>query len=587
MAIGSFLVQEGVTGMPVYWTGPRGLEVSGERAYPMHYEQPGVSLQGAIARHARACQVRSEDYDIFRNPVHLPTALIEYWFGQVCEMWSTFDSDVNRNRQIASNTWTTSEAVFCTLQAMSASCLVDSMPLLQNSLPSLVSQAIAVVNHRMLVLRSLPVAETGNVAIDLVFAVFALGTSLHWSEPSVSGDSLLSDARILLDLWESSSHGPDLLPLAYFQQALIYWEMLHCVTNSNSGHVKLNERRRKYQDRLRYAMGMNSDAAADQIIYQQLPESPKAFQGTRPNSWCGLSSEVIDLFGQTLALYRNARDRQRQRKASTAAATRDAVCDIGIAHELLRELLAMNFDDTVRSDELLGFSLHTGDQKTPLTHLKKIAEAYHLASLLQLYLAFDDLDIEPLTDRARSTGANSVGVENFVPSGTMSRPQTLVLLALKLIKILEQIPAESGSRCMQPVLYISAAAALKSEIDPAPGAFFQETDSLVGVNSDECADMSTSYLCGWQPDQASFDDLSFLQTSTPTVTQANLEISRARHFIMKRLSLLQQTLPSRPMGVATNLVKAIWATYDNEIIGLDQLHWLDIMMDTGLQTLFR
>ena len=190
----------------------------------MHCDRPGVPLQGPIALHTPTYCLQSGDYTIFRNPVDLPTALIEYWFAQVCEMWSTFDSGVNRNRQIASDTWTTSEAVFCTLQAMSASCLVDSMPLLKSSLPSLWSQAIAVVNHRMLALRSLPDAGAGNVATDLVFAVFALGTSLHWAEPSKLDNSLLGDARDLLRLWESSSWGLDSFLRAYFQQALIYWK---------------------------------------------------------------------------------------------------------------------------------------------------------------------------------------------------------------------------------------------------------------------------------------------------------------------------------------------------------------------------
>ena len=367
--------------------------------------------------------------------------------------------------------------------------------------------------------------------------------------------------------------------------------MLQSVTNSNAGHVKLDQRRRKYQDRVHEAVGIRGGDVTDHINSSPFPEAPAAFLGTRPNSWCGLSSEVIDVFGQTLALYRVARERKRQGHASTAAAACDAVCDIGIAHELLRELLAMNFDDTVQADELLGFSLHTGDQKTPLSHLQLIAEAYLLASLLQLYLAFADLDIEPLMSHAYFTGGTSVRARDNAPSDTPARRETLVILALKLIKILEQIPAESGSRCMQPVLYISAAAALKHDTGPTPNDSSQATDTLAQVSLDEHGIFNSLQLGGdpspYQLDQALFDDLSSLSNLIPAITQASLEISHARRFIMKRLSLLQQTLPSRPLGVAIDLIKAIWATYDNEDLGLDELHWLDIMIDTGLQTFFR
>jgi len=599
----SSLAQDGEASMPWrrdHLDGPWG---SHERAHfatclispSMHHDQPDFASERAIAFDGRACRVDAEDYTIFRNPVDVPTALIEYWFSQVCEMWSTFDSEVNRNRQIAYNTWTTSEAVFCTLQAMSASCLMDSMPLLHSSLPFLLSQALGVIDQRMLVLRSLPNAGAGVVAIDLVFAVFALGTSFHWAEPSQLGDSLLMDARNLLGLWESSSNSPDTLLRAYFQQALIYWDMLHSIVDSDCGNVKLDGRRRKFQNRLHEAMGIGGGVASDHITHSQLPESLEALWGTRPNSWCGLSSEVIDVFGQTLALYRSARIRHRQGVFNAIAATCDAVCDFGIAHELLRELLGMNFDDTVRSDQLLGFTLHTYDHKTPLSHLKLIAEAYQLASLLQLYLAFDDLELEPLMSLAYSTGGNSVGTREDVRSDKTSRPETIAILALKLIKILEQIPAQSGSRCMQPVLYISAAAALKCGTDSAPENYLQATNTVAGVSLDEYAS-STSVqpggchlpcFRGSQLDQASFDYLGSLQSTTPPITQASLEIAKARHFVMKRLGLLQQTLPSRPIGVALKLVKAIWATYDSDSLGLNQLHWPDIMIDTGLQTLFR
>ena len=55
----------------------------------------------------------------------------------------------------------------------------------------------------------------------------------------------------------------------------------------------------------------------------------------------------------------------------------------------------MDLNSTIETDEIQGFSLHTGDRNTPLAHHIFTAEAYRLASLLQLYLAYTDLEVQP------------------------------------------------------------------------------------------------------------------------------------------------------------------------------------------------
>ncbi len=55
-----------------------------------------------------------------------------------------------------------------------------------------------------------------------------------------------------------------------------------------------------------------------------------------------------------------------------------------------------------------------------------------------------------------------------------------------------------------------------------------------------------------------------------------LRISRARHLLMRRLEQLELTLPPKPISVAKRLLRAVWATYDDEISSLDRTHWIDI-----------
>ena len=132
-----------------------------------------VPYRDAAMTNAQNYQSHVTDYSHFQTLVDLPTTLIGYWFSHVCPMWSTFDSEVNYNRLVALGTWTTSKPVFYALQVMSAACLVDSMPQLNSILPALKSHATAAIKQAMSVLLASPV----NVTIDLVFAVFAMGTS--------------------------------------------------------------------------------------------------------------------------------------------------------------------------------------------------------------------------------------------------------------------------------------------------------------------------------------------------------------------------------------------------------------------------
>jgi hypothetical protein len=52
------------------------------------------------------------------------------------------------------------------------------------------------------------------------------------------------------------------------------------------------------------------------------------------------------------------------------------------------------------------------------------------------------------------------------------------------------------------------------------------------------------------------------------------------------LGALQQSLPPRPIGVALALVRAVWSNYDSANENLRSMHWMNTMVNSGLQTLF-
>ncbi|KAF5554158.1 gamma-butyrobetaine hydroxylase [Fusarium mexicanum] len=334
---------------------------------------------------------------IIQAPVHISTTLIEYWFRYICPVRSTFDSEVNNNRSLARDSWATSEAVFYTMQVMSAVCLVDTMPHLRQTLPSLKEQSLLAINQGISRVRNL---GQGPVTADLVFAVLAMGTSSHWINPGNLDYSWLESARELLFMWSVGISAADSLLHAYFCQALAYWEMLLALVGRGSNPSIIEKKQQKYQDKIRQAM---------------LPED---------------ASKTL--------------------------------CDIAVARELEKELLSMDFNALVLLEELQGFYVDTRDDSTPVSHLLETAEAYRKAGLLQLYLTFDDLAVNA------SGGQNGLASGYNDAEGEMSRENFLTDLTLQLVATLERIPAESGSKFIHPMLYVSAAAGLKFQRYPDP-----------------------------------------------------------------------------------------------------------------------
>lgn len=98
------------------------------------------------------------------------------------------------------------------------------------------------------------------------------------------------------------------------------------------------------------------DSSSTRINVHTLDQTTSG-TGTRPNSWSGVSSEVIDVFRQVLALCHNAHDNsqsQRQNHISVSTATA-SLYDLSLANELQRDLLDMDFDSLILLDEVQGF----------------------------------------------------------------------------------------------------------------------------------------------------------------------------------------------------------------------------------------
>ncbi|CAO2654760.1 Nn.00g114930.m01.CDS01 [Neocucurbitaria sp. VM-36] len=516
---------------------------------------------------------------IVAAPTHIPTTLIEYWFGRICPLRSTFDSGINYNRQVAWSTWSSSEAVSSTMQAMSAACLVGSMPQLKEILPSLRSQALTAVS---LSLTRVQESSLPTITIDLIFAMLSLGTSLHWFAPaSLSGSecSWSESARDLLLLWRPRLEAADALLYAYFSQALTYWDMLLAPVGRGSIPAKIRTKRRELRNRivnaLNLSVGYDDGIEGSHRFAEHVPD----VLGTRPNSWCGVSSEVIYLYGHVLALCRSVSVRATDNNMSATERATDVLCDMSIARELQKELLALDFDILILLEETQGYPVVTQDHRTPVQHLLQTAEAFRKAALLQLHLTFEDLPVNPTLHAGEDIehGAN-LGDHH-------SRKAYARTLAFRLGAILENMPVESGCRSIHPMLYLAVTVGLCNTTRPASRTAYQlnhDYEEHIGnCNTQPFAEQAFKGSSSLQ-DALRLEQHSLIDASPVDLQSA---VSNARRMTLTRLSQLQQMLPHASSGQVLEVVKALWSAYDNAPLDNSNICWFKVARETISDTL--
>lgn len=148
----------------------------------------------------------------------------------------------------------------------------------------------------------------------------------------------------------------------------------------------------------------------------------------------------------------------------------------------------------------------------------------------------------------------------------MTQSQWVTGLAVRISKIIEEIPSASPMRCLQPLLCVCAGSGLRYEMIEVPQVSCNET---LLVSGSEQGDVS--------------EDLDTIPTALSD--SRSLEVSQAREFLLSRLSELEQGILSNSVTVAKQLLLAIWSAFDKDT-PLEQSHWIDIMTGTKSWTVF-
>ncbi|KAH8910374.1 hypothetical protein BR93DRAFT_874616 [Coniochaeta sp. PMI_546] len=473
-----------------------------------------------------------------RSLVDIPSFLIQHWFKSVCGSWSAFDSQANPYRQLSASLWHSSMAVFYALQSMAAASLVEHLPHLKEvslSAPRLAAQAI---HYELQTFRPNPTSKSPvNFPGGLVLSLFCMSSSICWTDSRQFGLQFLKPGRAVLNRLNKVAgylSPPDRELLNFFNGCLIYEEMLRSIVSNDDTDM---------------ANLANWHVSSAQLI------------SVIPHAWTGVSPDLLRLFGKTMFLCRRSRNRWRQ-------------LDI-VADKILKETTdyqeAAVIEEVLLSTELpeLPLAGDVTEEAAAMRHLHDAAEAYRLSSLLQLYQTFPSLIARRLPGQVDAHG--------FVPYSGWLSP-----LALHITNILRSIPPSSSMRCLQPLLCLCAGTGLR----------YDNVDPLKENQNNSFLDSATQPFLGlgFQASGATssnaygLPELSGLSSSV--IGENDLEIASARRFLMERLSRLEQNLPPKPIQVEKQLLKSIWDTYDAETDGTCTTHWLDVMVNNELESVF-
>jgi hypothetical protein len=201
--------------------------------------------------------------------------------------------------------------------------------------------------------------------------------------------------------------------------------------------------------------------------------------------------------------------------------------------------------------------LNPGDGLTPVWHLSTIAEIYRSAGLIQLYRTFPDLLSKRLAAEDPTFLFNSFAepetyqyeplwLQDIAKETIIKKPQAvgndwLTDFALTALGLLQILPDESRTRCLQPFLIVAISGELRLPSDLSHGFGEEQID----------------------------------------VAPQFYKVSNMRKFVIARLTSYLRILPPKPIQVCLKIVQSTWKRMD---AGEKEVFWMDVMIENGWET---
>lgn len=544
------------------------------------------------------------DFMSITRPLNNPSwTLIEYYFKEVAALFSSYDSQMNPFRTTVSRLWGSSLAMCRTMQSMAAATLVNDFPQFGPLGRKMRDEAVDIITRE---------AVMDDKAL---LALLMLGQTASWHDPKDLGISFFNLLRKQLNSIASSSDIPSFAfaksygnNYRFFEEALVYWEMLLSFVADN--------------DNMAFSDTSRASSMGESLVLQRVP-----------HPWTGIARDTQFTVHQVGRLVRRVRKRIRSRQFTSQNDIMRAQMAIEKARELEERLLGLAHPTEA---EIVS----PGDDDTPVWHLLTMAEVYRCTGLMQLYRVFPDLlrnrlpnpttagstsrdpffpidldsmnipasfdDPSPSNNPIHQTHPSPSSLSNTSNIYTShhqrqprpsdqdqdadSDPTTLydkwlTEFAVTTLSRLKTIPLESRTRCLQPFLLVASSSELRlpaptpnipSSTNPQSQSQFQSRrPSHVPTNE---ADPSTEpYTDQAEPEP----EPSGSGTETPTVSMEAIEVSRTRRFILGRLTSFLHVLPPKPINVCLRLVKEVWRRMD---AGEQDTYWIDVMIEKGWET---
>lgn len=479
--------------------------------------------------------------------------LIEYYFKEVAALFSSYDSQMNPFRTTVSRLWGSSLAMCRTMQSMAAATLVHDFPQFGPIGLKMRNEAVEII--------------TKETALDdkSLLALLMLGQTASWHDPKDLGISFFNLLRKHLNTMSSGHAEEPFLSgrhsknYQFFEEALVYWEMLlSFVADNDSVAISGNA-----------ASGMG-----DSIVLQRMP-----------HPWTGIARDTQSAVQEVGRLVRRERKRIRAQRFTSQEDITQAQRAIGQAQQLEERLLGLAHPAEA---EIIS----PGDDDTPVWHLLTMAEAYRCTGLIQLYRVFPDL----LRCRLPLPNTNMADRDSFLSdpilggdldgfefpwlnihdnSPKKTPPPTtatinpcssyydtwLTEFALTTLSRLKSIPMESRTRCVQPFLFVASSSELRLPIIPMEDSSSNHSRATTNINNN-------------------------INNSNDNDNNNNnplhaVEVLRTRKFLLGRLTAYLHVLPPKPIHVCLQLVREVWKRMD---AGEKDVYWMDVMMEKGWET---
>ena len=428
--------------------------------------------------------------------------LVQHYFKYVCPLFSCFDSSINKFRDLVSKNWSTSATLSLSIQSMSAAHLA-------NYYSSLAPLGIRKRSQAWISLqRDLHHYRVQRAPLEIIIMnLMLLGLSASWHQASNLGMQYLHIARSLIR--HQIEEGDDGGGVEFFQKGLMYWEML-----------------------VSFVDPVPIAPIAGRLILAP-PDDPLASPNPiMPHPWAGVVTEVhfaLAEIGRVLRRQRSSRDSMTTDAAQPPDNSFSASFDLDWATDLSKFLHAV----TIPPVEKIG-DFH--DKRTSKDDLVRLASAYRLVGILEIYSIFPHLAHEHIQMATTIDGFNFGCMDQDVGNSDSVAKSLPKLAKFVLFSILKPITIESGSSRLLPLLYVIIANHL----------LLSETrdESDVVLNDDD-------------------------------------EI-QPRTLIDERMLEMSRKYPQRPQLQMLDLTRVIWHRLDGESM---DVHWLQVMHQKGMQTL--